>query len=195
MIWAVVAFAALALVVSAAVVFVLVSTGRLTLDTGVGRRTRTLGPRVVRIEAPRETVFDLVCEPYLSAHPPRQLRDKVEVLERGGDLVLAAHRTRAGGFTAVTVETVAFDRPESISFRLLRGPVPSVTERFSFHELEGGDVTELTYAGEMGTDGWGFGALWGRIVARHWERAVEASLSELKVSAEMKAERRKRRDR
>jgi len=174
---------------AAGLVFVLVATGRLTLDTGLGRRTRPLGPQVVRIRAPRETVFDLVAVPYLAKNPPRALREKVEVLDAGADLVLAAHRTKAGGLTAVTVETVSFDRPERIGFRLVRGPVPFVVEGFTLREVDDGAATELEYTGEMGTDGWALGAVWGRIVAGHWERTVEKSLEGLKVAAEERAAR------
>jgi hypothetical protein len=174
--------------IAVAGVFLLVATGRLTLDTGLGRRTRPLGPQVVLIAAPQETVFDLVAVPYLSKNPPRALRDKVEVLHPGGDLVLAAHRTKAAGLTAVTVETVSFDRPERIGFRLVRGPVPFVVEGFELRRVDH-STTELTYAGEMGTDGWAVGALWGRLIARHWERAVEGTLAGLKTSAEEKAQR------
>lgn len=184
---AIVAFAA------AAVTFVLVATGRLTLDTGLGRRIRPLGPQVVKIRSPRETVFDLVAVPYLSKNPPRALRDKVEVLDPGADLVLAAHRTKAGGLTAVTVETVSFDRPERIAFRLVRGPVPFVAERFDLREVDGGAATELEYTGEMGTDGWALGSVWGRIVSGHWERAVERSLAALKDAAESMTLRREAR--
>jgi hypothetical protein len=67
------------------------------------------------------------------------LADKVRVLERGSDLVLAAHLTPLGGrlgLVAQTVETVRFTRPERVDFRLVRGPVPHVvaTRR---HELMG----------------------------------------------------------
>jgi hypothetical protein len=165
-----------------AAVYVAVSTGSLTLDTGIGRRTRPLPSRRVTIRAPRERVFDLVALPYLSAQPPRALRDKIEVLERGSDLVVAAHRTRLSLFTAVTVEAVRFERPEAVTFRLLRGPVPYVAERFSL--VEDGDVTHLDYAGTLGTDFWWLGRAWGALVARPWMCTVDASLAELKEAAE-----------
>lgn len=191
MIWAILALA-LALVLLGLVVlgYVLTSTGRLTTDTGWGRRVRPLGPQVVMIRASRETVFDLVGVPYLSANPPRELRGKVEVLERGADMVLAAHRTKAGLFTTVTVETVTFDRPARIGFRLVRGPVPTVTEHFILREADDGAATELEYAGELGTDGWALGAVWGRIVAGYWERTVAHSLAGLKTTAERMTARR-----
>ena len=79
-----------------------VVTGRLTLDLGLGRRTRPLGPLHLDIAAPRETVFAAAAAPYADRQP-RALREKVEILERTGQMVLAAHRTPVGsGLTAVT---------------------------------------------------------------------------------------------
>ncbi len=107
----------------------------------------------------------------------------LEVLERGSDMVLAAHFTPLGlGLTAKTVETVRFERPERVAFRLLRGPIPHVLETFELREAHGG--TEVEYKGELGTDLWGVGRLWGTVVARPWERAVAASLSDIRAEAE-----------
>jgi hypothetical protein len=158
--------------------------GSLTVDLGLGRRYRPLGPLTVRIAAPREVVFDVVSGPY-RRKTPRALRAKLEVLERGGDLVLAAHHTRVYGLTATTVETVRFDPPERVHFRLVRGPVPHVVETFSLREL--GDETDLEYAGELGTDLWGPGRLWGAAVARQWEATVAESLDAVRAEAERRA--------
>ncbi len=162
----------------------LLSLGKLTLDVGWGRRLRPLGPQVVRIEAPRERVFDLIAVPYLSMRPPRELREKIEVLERGDDVVIAAHRTRVGRITTTTVESVSFARPEKITFRLLRGPVPLVAEQFVLREAADGRATELEYRGEMGTDLWILGEWWGHLVARYWERAVAEALASLRRACE-----------
>ncbi|GAC1485698.1 MAG: hypothetical protein NVS1B1_00150 [Candidatus Limnocylindrales bacterium] len=161
----------------------LVTSGALTLDTGWGRRTRALGPQLVRIAAPRELVFDMVAAPY-GVDPPRGFHGKIEVLARGTDMVLAAHRTKIGRLTAVTVETVTFTRPERIGFRLVRGPVPFVVEEFVLRELQDRALTELEYTGELGTDGWAVGAAWGDRVARRWEHVVAGSLADLKSAAE-----------
>jgi len=160
--------------------------GSLTLDLGIGRRLRPLGPLRFEIAAPREVVFDVVASPYL-VRTPRALREKLEVLERGDDLVLAAHHTPAYGLRATTVETVRFERPERVHFRLVRGPVPHVVERFELRETAGG--TELEYVGELGTDLWALGELWGAAVARTWEATVEQSLAGVKVEAERRARR------
>jgi hypothetical protein len=168
-------------------VWALLVRGALTLDLGLGRRHRPLGPVRVAIAAPREVVFEVVASPYLG-RTPRALRAKLEVLERGEDLVLAAHHTHAYGLTATTVETVRFEPPERISFRLVRGPVPHVLERFELREVE--DGTELEYTGELGTDLWALGALWGAAVARTWVATVEGSLASVKAEAERRAARR-----
>ena len=85
---------------SAAVVD-LMGRGALHLDTGIGRRLRPLGPLRLDIAASPETVFDVVAEPYLH-RTPRAMADKLEVCERGTDMVLAAHHTRTRWFTTTT---------------------------------------------------------------------------------------------
>ncbi|HZP94982.1 MAG TPA: SRPBCC family protein [Candidatus Limnocylindria bacterium] len=155
---------------------------------GPGRRLRPLGPQVVRIDAPRDLVFAQIAVPYRAVNPPRELRAKIEVLERGAETVIAAHRTRVGCLTVVTVESVTFSPPDEIRFRLLRGPVPFVSERFFLRETADG-VTELEYTGELGTNLWAAGEAWGSLVARHWERTVAIALRTLKASAETMAAR------
>jgi hypothetical protein len=137
---------------------------------GIGRRTRPLGPLQVDIAAPRETVFAAA----------------VEILERAGQMVLAAHRTVVGsGLTAVTVETVILDPPNRMGFRLLRGPVPHVMEAFAFDETAAG--TWLSYSGELGTDLWRLGQAWGDLVTRSWVGAVRDSMATIKTVSERRA--------
>jgi hypothetical protein len=141
-------------------------TGAIQLDLGIGRRTRPLGPLEVRIAAPRELVFEVIAAPY-AERPARAMREKVEVLERGTDLVLAAHHTPIRGrLPAATVETVRFQPPARIDFRLVRGPVPYVVEYLLLHSDDHHqDNTVLSYLGELGTDLWGLGQCWGELVA------------------------------
>ncbi len=168
----------------AVVLWALVVRGALTLDLGIGRRYRTLGPLRVRIGAPRETVFDVIASPYLG-RTPRALRAKLHVLERGADLVLAEHYTRTHGLTATTLETVRFEPPARVDFRLVRGPVPHVVEQFLLEETAAG--TELEYRGELGTDLWALGGVWGAAVASTWVATVESSLATVKAEAERRA--------
>src|SRR3954468_15500345 len=168
-----------------ALAYRLVATGELTLDTGVGRRVQPLGPLARTVAAARETVFDVIAEPYLR-RTPRAMADEIEVLERGTDLVLAAHRTAVGrSMVATTVETVRFERPERVSFRLVRGPVPHVTESFTL--TEAGPSTRLDYEGELGTDLGAAGRWWGHQVAKKWVATVDDSLARIAKEAERRA--------
>jgi hypothetical protein len=160
--------------------FDLLVEGALTLDTGVGRRVQPLGPITWDIAAERELVFELIESPY--RRTPRALLDKLQVWERGTDMVLAAHVTQVGRRRVTTVETVQFERPHLIRFRLVRGPVPHVSETF---ELDAsGESTTLTWQGELGTDFGALGEAWGRRVAASWARAVEHSIATVKAEAE-----------
>lgn len=157
-------------------------TGRLTVDLGVGRRVRSLGPLAIDIAAPRELVYEVAVAPYAERRP-RALEEKVQILERTDHMVVAAHRTPVGGgLTAVTVEAVSFTPPRAIGFRLLRGPVPHVAETFTFVETATG--TRLRYDGELGTDLGPVGDSWGRVVARTWVATVQGSLEQIRTEAE-----------
>ncbi len=158
--------------------------GSLGLDVGIGRRLRPLGPLLLSIDAPRETVFDVISAPYLG-RTPKALGDKLHVLERGSDMVLAAHFTEVRGLVATTVETVRFERPSTVHFRLVRGPVPHVVEQFVLRERA--EATELEYRGELGTDFWALGSWWGSKVARRWDAAVRSSLESVQLEAERRA--------
>jgi hypothetical protein len=158
--------------------------GALTLDLGIGRSVRALGPITLRLEAPREIVYDVIAAPYLRG-TPRALEAKLHVVERGADLVLAEHFTKVGRHVATTLETVRFEAPHVVHFRLVRGPVPHVVERFVLTEDGGG--TTLLYTGELGTDLWALGRWWGQQVGLRWEAAVRTSLAAIKSEAERRA--------
>jgi uncharacterized protein YndB with AHSA1/START domain len=165
----------------------LVARAGLTLDIGLGRRLRPLGPITLEIAAPPEVVFDVIAAPYLGS-TPRAMRGKLEVIERGADLVLAAHFTSvAPGLTVTTMETVRFERPHRISFRLVKGPVPHVLERYELRASQLG--TAFEYRGELGTDLWAVGAVWGGVVAPSWEQTVASSLEDIRAEAERRARR------
>lgn len=157
-------------------------TGAVPVDLGLGRRSRPLGPFGVDIRAPAEVVFDILSEPYLGRQT-RAVAAKIEILERGSDMVLAAHRTPVRGrLVATTVETVRFTRPDRVDFRLTRGPVPHVVEQFLLTTTAGG--TRLDYTGELGTDLWAVGARWGELVAGPWEHTVRLTFAAVKTEAE-----------
>ena len=150
----------------------LVARAGLTLDIGLGRRVRPLGPIRLQIAAPPEVVFDVIAAPYLGK-TPRAMRGKLQVLERGSDLVLAAHFTPLGrGLTVTTVETVRFERPHRISFRLVKGPVPYVLERYELQPRDG--ATDFAYTGELertcGGSAHGGATAWRHPGSRRWRR-------------------------
>ena len=165
--------------------YYLLVSGKLTVDTGLGRRVTPLGPFGVQIAAPAATVFDVIAAPYLG-RTPRAMAGKLQVLERGTDMVLAEHYTpvHRGKITATTLETITFDRPRTIGFRLVRGPVPYLTEQFALTEAEG--TTSLDYSGELGTDFAAAGQWWANRVAPAWEAAVRSSFKGIKAEAERK---------
>lgn len=162
----------------------LLASGALTLDLGVGRRPQALGPVVQPIGAPPEVVFEVIAAPYLR-RTPRALADKLQVYERGSDMVLAAHFTQVKCGIATTLETVRFHRPDRIDFRLVRGPVPHLVESFLLSRTDAG--TELRWQGELGTDLWAIGEWWGGRVAHAWTRAVRASLHDIASESERRA--------
>jgi hypothetical protein len=166
----------------------LLARGALTLDLGIGRSLRPLGPLTMHIDAPREVVFEVISAPYLG-RTPRALAEKLRVVERSDDMVLAEHFTDTGRFVTSTLETVRFQPPSHVHFRLVRGPVPHVVEQFELREDE--RSTDLEYTGELGTDLWALGRWWGDRVARKWEAAVRSSLDSVKAEAERRAAGRK----
>ncbi len=170
----------------AGLAYYLTVTGRVTLDTGWGRRVRPLGPFTAEVAAPPAVVFDVIAAPYLG-RTPRAMAGKLRVVERRGDMVLAEHYTpvHGGRLTAATLETVTFDRPHRIGFRLVRGPVPHVAEEF---RLTGqGAATIIKYTGELGTDFGIAGQWWATRVAVAWEAAVRHSFDGVKAEAERRS--------
>jgi hypothetical protein len=162
----------------------LLASGALTVDIDVGRRLQPLGPLEQTILAPVEVAFDVIAGPYLGK-TPRALADKLQVWERGSDVVLAAHFTKVKCGTTTTLETVRFQRPDRIDFRLVRGPVPHLVESFLLTRTSEG--TELRWQGELGTDLWALGEWWGGRVARAWTHAVRGSMQEIAAEAERRA--------
>src|SRR5919197_2460918 len=164
--------------------YVLVGRGAVTVDLGIGRSLQPLGPVTRTIAAPPETVFDVIATPYLG-RTPRALADKLDVWERGEDMVLAAHFTPVCLGTVTTVETVRFERPHRVDFRVVRGPVPHVRESFLLEPVEEG--TALTWTGELGADLWSLGRWWAARVVRRWEAAVRESMRGIAAEAERRA--------
>ena len=188
--WIAIGVLAALMVGSFAAGFLLLAMGRLSLDLGWGRTIHPLGPITVRIDAPRELVFEILEAPYKERAPSGS---GVDVIARSDTLVVAAHHTKVHFYTARTVEVVEFEPPSRVGFRHLHGPVPHAVEHFTLEESDGG--TELDYGGEIGID---FFVL-GRIAARYWvrsqwERAVREHLEDLRDRAEQRTAARRSRE-
>jgi hypothetical protein len=166
--------------------FLLLAMGRLHLDLGWGRSLHELGPITVRIEAPRELVFEIISAPYLGRAPGGS---GIEVLARSDEMVVASHLTKVHFYTARTVEAIRFEPPTRVGFVHLTGPVPHAVEEFALDEVDGG--TELRYGGEVGIDFFVLGRIAGRRWVRpQWERTVREHLGDLKQRAELRTQRR-----
>jgi hypothetical protein len=188
--WIAVGVLAALMIGSVAAGFLLLAMGRLSLDLGWGRSIHPLGPITLRIEAPRDLVFEMLEAPYKGRAPSGS---GIEVIARGDALVVAAHHTKVHFYTARTVEAVEFEPPDRIGFRHLAGPVPHAVEQFTLEGSNGG--TEIHYGGEVGIDFF----LLGRIAARRWvrpqwERAVRKHLEGLRDRAEQRSAARRSRE-
>jgi hypothetical protein len=187
--WIAVVVLTLLLVTLVAGSFLALAMGRLHLDLGWGRSRHRLGPVRMRIEAPRELVYEILSAPYVG----RARNESIDVLSRGESLVVASHLTKVHFYEARTVEAVSLEPPARMGFRQLTGPVPYAVEEFRLEQE--GDETELHYDGELGID-----FFWlGRIAARRWvipqwHRAVGEHLDTLKAQAEQRARRARSRD-
>jgi hypothetical protein len=181
--WIAVGLLGALLIVGMAGMFLLLAMGRLHLDLGWGRDVHELGPIEIRIDAPRDLVFELISGPYLGRTPGHS---GIEVLARGPEIAVAVHHTKVHFYEARTVEVVEFEAPSRVDFRHLTGPVPHAIERFELEEVAG--HTTLRYGGEVGIDFFLLGRLAGRHWVRpQWERAVSAHLEDVKHRAERRA--------
>jgi hypothetical protein len=187
--WIAIGALAVLLIILVAGGFLALAMGRLHLDLGWGRSLHRLGPIQLRIDAPRELVYEILSAPYVG----RARNDSIDVLARGESLVVASHLTKVHFYESRTVEVIDLEPPTRMGFRHLTGPVPHAVEEFKL-EPEG-EATELYYDGELGIDFF----LLGRIAARRWvipqwHRAVGEHLEAVKAGAEQRARRARARE-
>lgn len=111
------------------------------------------------------------------------------VLERpASDLAIVEFTTSVLGRTVRTVEEVRFIKPDRITYRLLRGPLPQVEEEFVF-EPEGSGV-RLRYRGHFRAHpGWLRTLIDRLIVPAVYRRAVRKSMEQIKAAAEARQAR------
>jgi hypothetical protein len=99
-------------------------------------------------------------------------------------VVRIRERTHVGSRPVTsTLESVRFTEPDRVDFRLLRGPLPSVTESFTLEATSDGR-TRLHYEGALETDLWQAGVAWGRVVAHQWNVAVHDSVESIRSEAD-----------
>jgi len=188
--WIAVAALTLLLIVMVAGGFLALAMGRLHLDLGWGRSRHPLGPLTVRMEAPRDLVYEILSAPYAG----RAKDESIELLAGDGSVVVAAHLTKVHFYEARTVEAIELEPPTRIGFRHLTGPVPEAVEEFRL-ETAGG-VAEVHYEGTLGIDFFWLGRVAGRRwVVPQWNRVVADHLEEVKAKAEQRAERARERER
>ena len=99
-----------------------------------------------------------------------------------------ARRSASVRMPSSELATVRFERPRCVTFRLVKGPVPHVVERYELRAS--GSGTAFEYRDELSTDLWALGAWWGAVVAPSWERTVASSLDGIRTEAERRARRR-----
>lgn len=151
-------------------------------DASAGRFQQPLGPITVEIPAPPQVVFDVIAAPYLGK-TPRAMSDKLRVLDRGSNLVVADHYTPIlrGKFIVTTRETVYFESPTRVKFRLLSGPVATVDEEYLLDATDSG--AKFTYQGTLTSNLPILGAWWARTNARAWTAVVRTSIEEIAAEA------------
>ena len=148
-----------------------------------------LRPQTIRIDAPRELVFQMMSH-FGRGRLPGDSSESSCVVCREGDRLVAEFRTRAGFFTYTTLEEVMLHPPERIEFRHLEGPLAYAAEEFVFRAVAE-RLTELTHSGEFVWSGFPlFGRLGGLIYTRPvFERAIAAHMAQVKSAAEARAAR------
>ena len=148
-----------------------------------------LRPQTIRIDAPRELVFQMMSH-FGRGRLPSDNSEASRVVCREGDRLVAEFRTRAGFFTYTTLEEVRLHPPERIEFRHLKGPLAYAVEEFAFRAVDE-RRTDLTHSGEFVWSGFPlFGRLGGLIYTRPvFERAIAAHMAQVKSAAEARAVR------
>ena len=148
-----------------------------------------LRPQTIRIDAPRELVFQMMSH-FGRGRLPGDNSEASRMVCREGDRVVVEFRTRAGFFAYTTLEEVTLYPPERIAFRHLNGPLAYAAEEFAFREVAE-KQTELTHSGEFVWSKFPlFGRLGGLIYTRPvFERAIAAHMAQVKSAAEARAAR------
>ena len=148
-----------------------------------------LRPHTVRIQAPRELVFQMMSH-FGRGRLPGDNAESSEVLERDRNRLTVEFQTKALFTTYTTVEEVNLYPTERITFKHLSGPLHYAYEKFTFDEVNGME-TDLTHSGEFIWSrfpffGWFGGIIYTRPV---FERTLVKHMAQVKQAAEARAAR------
>lgn len=149
-----------------------------------------LRPHEVRIQAPRELVFQMMSH-FGRGRLPGDNNESSKVLERDGNRLIVEFQTKTpNGTTYTTIEEVLLYPPERITFNHLSGPLQCVREEFIF-EAVNARQTDLINSGEfiwrrLPLLGWLGGILYVRPI---FERTLSKHLERVKQAAEARAAR------
>lgn len=148
-----------------------------------------LRPQTVRINAPRELVFQMLSR-FGRGRLPGDNAEASKVISREGNSLVVEFKTKAQFATYTTTEAVTLYPPERIAFRHLSGPLRYAVEEFAFADVDGAQ-TDLTHSGKFI---WSrvplFGRLGGMIYTRPvFERTLAKHLAHVKAAAEARAAR------
>ena len=149
-----------------------------------------LRPHTVRIQAPRELVFQMMSH-FGRGRLPGDNNESSKVLERDGNRLIVEFQTKTPtGATYTTIEEVRLYPPERITFEHLSGPLRCVREAFTFGAVDARQ-TDLTHSGEF---------VWSRVPLLGWlggmfyvrpifERTLMNHMEQVKQAAEARAAR------
>ena len=148
-----------------------------------------LRPHTVRIQAPRELVFQMMSH-FGRGRLPGDNNESSKVLERDDNRLVVEFQTKALFTTYTTVEEVRLYPSERITFEHLSGPLHYAREHFKFDDVDGRE-TDLTHSGEFIWSrfpffGWFGGVIYTRPV---FERTLVKHMAQVKQTAEARAAR------
>jgi hypothetical protein len=140
--------------------------------------------RIVFIDAPRDTVFQVVTA-LGAGNLPRG--ESAKDLSRTGNTIVAEFKTRGGFRMYTTVGEVTLHPPDRVAFKRVSGPLRSATVELSLMEAERG--TKLEAHGEFVWKvapvlGWAIGVLFVKSIV---DAAVARQMWRIKKVAEERA--------
>lgn len=161
------------------------------MELGWGRSRLRLRDRGVTIAAPPEVVLHLLRQAARGEVPGVTQRERTEVIEAEGDLIVNESLNDSRFGMVRTREAVRFHPDGRVTYRHLAGPLPGTEEAFQVQPADGG--SSLTYQGTIPVDFWALGRLIARLlILPEYERLLDEHLGALTKTAEARARKRRR---